>query len=381
MKIVNLVDAHWAYGGVQQVSYFIDNQAQKEGFQSQTIALNQMNASERKNKILKWIEIFRSLRKELSDQNYDVIISHNRTCTALLPLSARKKTVYVLHGPVFPPNASAKDIVWLSALQFLSELKSNTIVCVSEGLKRELFIKRRKGVHVIHNAPSGNFFQTNKICERLDFLKDFDGIKIVQFGRLAYQKNQEFAIDVISHMLTKGISVKLVFIGSGLDEDYKNLVSYAKKKKLAVSGFPDSPSTEHDVIFLPAVHGLSWLTAYFDAAIFPSRYEGFPIAITEALAIGLPVVSTDCNYGPSELYEMAQAESKHPDDAKKYLKLVDMTLCHEDAVAAWTSKIIEASKFKRYLPFPGFQREQLIAKTANGWLRLLKTFSRVAVSG
>ncbi len=99
-----------------------------------------------------------------------------------------------------------------------------------------------------------------------------------QIGRTEFkQKGQDFALELFLERVQQHPDEHLVFLGSG----------------------PDSETLETAAAAHPNVHCLPWadnpapLYAALDAMIMPSRYEGVPLAMLEALANGVPVASTD----------------------------------------------------------------------------------------
>ena len=99
-------------------------------------------------------------------------------------------------------------------------------------------------------------------------------------GRLHFQKNQDFAIDVFKERLKKHENSLLVLVGQG--EDEKEL-----KEKCQKLGLLDK------VIFAGVQKDIGgWLSA-FDLFLFPSVFEGLGIVALEAQANGVPVLASD----------------------------------------------------------------------------------------
>lgn len=111
---------------------------------------------------------------------------------------------------------------------------------------------------------------------------------LVAVGRLTHQKGFDILIDAFARLAPVHPDWRLMIWGKGPDERLL-------RSRVAALGM-------EDVILLP---GLSATTAsWLDEAtafVLPSRYEGFPNALGEAMASGLPVVAFNCAFGPAEM--------------------------------------------------------------------------------
>lgn len=98
-------------------------------------------------------------------------------------------------------------------------------------------------------------------------------------GRLHFEKNQSFALDVFKCYHTEHPNSVLVFVGQG--EDVQML-----SEKAGALGLSDS------VVFAGVQHDIqAWLSS-FDLFLFPSRFEGLSVSAMEAQANGVPVLAS-----------------------------------------------------------------------------------------
>jgi len=107
---------------------------------------------------------------------------------------------------------------------------------------------------------------------------------IVSVGRLSEQKNHHVLIEAFSKITNDFPDYKLVIYGEGeLRENLENQI-----KKLGLEKRVELPGVKKNI-----------KQEIYDASLFvlSSLYEGMPNALMEAMALGLPVISTDCPCG------------------------------------------------------------------------------------
>lgn len=197
----------------------------------------------------------------LREKNYPLIM----TTHYLLDVKANKLAASIYR----------KFIKWTT--KFIAE-NVDKIICVNEDYI-PVFLSwgiDRDKLTYIPNGVDTKKFSPGKSNAKMKFRNDK---LIVYFGRLHYQKNIDMLIRSFKYIKDKVDDVKLVIIGDGTDFD--------KLKKMSLH--------DKDIImtgFLPDEDLIDYLRAA-DLVVFPSRGENASFTLLEAMACGIPVISSD----------------------------------------------------------------------------------------
>ncbi len=163
----------------------------------------------------------------------------------------------------------------------------HTIVSPSRGVLKglNLVAPSIKYVDFIPNAIGlKNIQKMMLIPEKYSF--DIPENYILAVGSLTHQKGFDRLISIFSRIKIK--KLQLVIIGEGTERD--NLVKLINKHHL------------QDRVIMPGiVNNPFYLYNNAFCLIMTSRYEGWPNIINEAIACSCPVISYNCNHGPSEI--------------------------------------------------------------------------------
>lgn len=141
-----------------------------------------------------------------------------------------------------------------------------------------------------------NFFFLDEIRERAaeplpcEHERIFSGKVIITSGRLSAQKGQWHLIEAFSRIVRSNPDVNLVILGDGELRGY--LIDLAE-----CLGISDK------VHFLGNVANPHMYVKRAQVFVFPSIWESFGNSLLEAMALGIPVISTSCKSGPGDIID------------------------------------------------------------------------------
>ena len=296
MKKIMFYIGSMQLGGAQRVvanliNYFINQnycmvlindivpQNNKKEYEIDSRVMRYFVENKKKNFIIKNLSRIIEIRNIVKKEKPDVIISfmaspNIRTIFATIGLKT-KKIISVRNDPNVEYGTGLKKIISNIILR-----KTDGCVFQTDDAKKYFCKKIQKNSTIIFNPVNPIFYETNK---------SGIGKDIITIGRLEKQKNHKLLIDAYIKISDKLRNDKLIIYGEGsLRKELENyIIKNNMKSKILMPGLIDDPYNK-----------LSMAKLF----VLSSDYEGMPNALMEAMAVGVPVISTNCPCGgPKDL--------------------------------------------------------------------------------
>lgn len=212
---------------------------------------------------------------------YQIIHVHQDCMSSVILKEAQKHGVKIriAHSHCSSQEKNLKYILKMFYKHFIPQYATNLIAC-GEDAGRWMFCGAE--FEVLNNAIDAKKYVFNKnkrekLRESLEI--SADELVVGHVGRFSLPKNHCFLIDVFKNILDKKDS-KLILVGDG------QLRSQIEEK-VKILGIQDK------VIFTGVRADVADLLQAMDVFVFPSNFEGLPVAMIEAQASGLPCLISD----------------------------------------------------------------------------------------
>ena len=167
---------------------------------------------------------------------------------------------------------------------------SNLILVTSNDFKKEFrkYFQLKSHVHR-QSLDIKQIVKESKVNFQFDFFKKFNGLKIINIGRLTFQKDQITLLKAFTKLI-KFREARLLLIGSGND---KNVIqNFINKKKI-----------DMNVKMIPYTKNPFKYVSLSDVKVLSSKFEGNPNILLEIACLKKLIISTDSKVGPREILQ------------------------------------------------------------------------------
>jgi len=236
---------------------------------------------------------FFQLYKVLNQGKYDVIHVH-----AIFPLlglflylfSSRSYRIYTEHaGGLLKGELLSSLVYWVFPWCY-HKFIAVSVFMRNIMLKASPLFKISSKVAVIYNGSDLDRIECGQVGDRAFLPYPFNGSQFLigTVARLEAQKGVRNFLDAAEKILDLRDDIYFVIVGDGSQRE--ELVSYAEQKGIL----------QH-VLFLGYWKNAVDIMRCFDIFLFVSNQEAFGLVITEAMAVGVPVVALDIESAVPEL--------------------------------------------------------------------------------
>ncbi|MDI9308958.1 MAG: glycosyltransferase family 4 protein [Limnohabitans sp.] len=241
------------------------------------VNLIQLEFDNRTKKILDFFKLLFNLRKQIKTLNPDFVLSFLDRYNILTLVATRFLDIDVFVSDRANPYEYVPKPVVVGRFLFYRFAKG---IIAQTSLAKDFLTKKlnHSNIQVIPNPVKAIHKSKNIVRENI----------ILNVGRLVREKGQHYLIEMMSKLNID--NWKLVILGDGpLRESLeKQIVDLSVQDRVILQGTVTNVE--------------EWLHKSSIFA-FSSVSEGFPNALVEAMAAGLPCVSFDCDAGPRDIID------------------------------------------------------------------------------
>ena len=257
--------------------------------------------------------------KKLVEQKYDLVHCHSPICAALTRFAFRNerksgtRVIYTAHGFHFFMGAPLKNWLLYFPAEWIGSHWTDELLVIN---KEDYRLAKRymKSTHTVYIPGVG--IDTNKYhkcivdksvkCRELGIPEN--KFILLSVGELQARKNQRIVIEAL-HQLNN-LDILYLMVGQGeLQEEYTMLIDkYSLNDNIKLLGFRTD---------------IAELCKTADCFIHPSVREGLGIAPLEAMACGLPLITSDVNGIKDYAVDGVSGYCVNPHSAEKMAEAID----------------------------------------------------------
>lgn len=255
----------------------------------------------------KLISTLMYLRKRMKQFKPDAIFSNDPTTSILMKIATARmdcNNYWICHGQWYKFGYGKK---------LLLKHSNSKIICVSNAVKRNLEEQGFNQLETIYlGAPLNRFNLKTSLSFRKELGIELGVPLVITVARFQEIKGQKRGVEVAELLQKHNIPFVYAFIGGSVFGNDSDAAYEDEVKRLA----KDKDLFNKRVFFVGERDDVANIMREADLLIIPSENESFGVVAIEALAAGLPIVSTP-NDGVVEILENDKrfiAASRDPQD-------------------------------------------------------------------
>lgn len=297
-----------------------------------------------------------SRMKKIYAKDYDLVVCFKEGFYARLFSKMKIRKILWIHNILYNHTYEIRSLkerlsVWLNKKQISTTRKSydnyNKVICVSDACKQAYIEVLHNGIPPVQDIEIlYNAIDLSKVVKKSEEpiakLAE-DHTKFILITRISPEKRTDRLIDAAARLVDEGYKFKVYIVGEGLDSsDMKELIKQrGLEDTITLTGRINNP--------YPYIRQCDWLLCV-------SERESFSLTLLESMAIGVPVITTNCG-GPADIvdngkygllvdnsgegvYQGMKAVLDNPDLKEKYSSHLDTAIQRFD-YKGWLKEVTD----------------------------------------